>query len=297
MYIESTIKIIHEEFYLMEITTVNGIESIVVENSFSSAVISLLGGHITSFVPAGKSDLLWMSNKSEFAPGKAIRGGVPVCWPWFGDKAPGLPKHGFVRNEMWYLRSHADLADGSTVVTLEITDRDVKFFKPEFPFTLQMTFYIGKHLEITLTAINEGDVPVEAPVALHTYFSVGDIADVKISGLDKVQFSERVVGADPALQTQHGDIIIDREVDRLYVDTADTVVIRDAERKIIIEKSGSRTCVVWNPWIEKSSKLPDFADGGYRNMVCVEALAAFDDTRVLHPGVPVSITQKITLAE
>ena len=75
----------------MEITTVNGIESIVVENSFSSAVISLLGGHITSFVPAGKSDLLWMSNKSEFAPGKAIRGGVPVCWPWFGDKAPGLP--------------------------------------------------------------------------------------------------------------------------------------------------------------------------------------------------------------
>ena len=129
----------------MEIITVNGIETLVIKNDFAEATISMLGGHITSFIPNGKKDLLWMSEKSEFVPGSAIRGGVPVCWPWFGDKAEGLPKHGFVRNEMWYLRSHADLPDGRTVVTLEITDKDVKFAKPEFPFTLQITFYIGKH--------------------------------------------------------------------------------------------------------------------------------------------------------
>ena len=281
----------------MDIKVVNGIESGVVENEFASAVISLLGGHIISFVPKGKKDVLWMSSKSAFVPGTAIRGGVPVCWPWFGDKAPELPKHGFVRNEMWYLRSHSDLPDGSSVVTLEITDKDVKFATPEFPFTLQMTFYIGKHLEMTLTAINDGDVPVTAPAALHTYFAVSDISDVKVYGLENVRFSNRVAGADPALQSESAPLAVDREIDRLYVDTAGTVTVTDAERTIRIEKCGSNTSVVWNPWIDKSSKLPEFDADGYLHMICVEALAAFDDTRVLHPGVPVSITQKISVEE
>ena len=277
----------------MEITVINGIESIVVKNDHASAVISLLGGHITSFIPAGKSDLLWMSDKSAFEPGKAIRGGVPVCWPWFGDKAPGLPKHGYVRTEMWYLRSHAELADGSTTVTLEITDKDLKFVKADFPFTLQMTFYIGKHLEISLTAINEGDIPVEAPAALHSYFAVSDISNVKVCGLENVTFSDRVCGADPFPQSEKESLVIDREIDRLYIGTAGAVVIKDNDRLIRIEKSGSNSSVVWNPWIAKSSKMEDFAPEGYRTMLCVEALAAFEDTRVLHPGVAVTLTQKI----
>ena len=278
----------------MEITVINGIESIVVKNNFAEATISLLGGHITSFIPAGKEDILWMSSKSAFAPGQAIRGGVPVCWPWFGDKAAGLPKHGFVRNEMWYLRSHAELADGSSVVTLEITDRDIKFAKPEFPFTLQITFYIGKHLEISLTAVNEGDTPVEAPAALHTYFAVSDIENVKISGLENVTFSDRVCGADPAPQSEKDTLVINREVDRLYTGTSGAVTLNDAGKAVKIEKTGSNSTVVWNPWIDKSSKMDDFVPGGYRNMVCIEALAAFEDTRVLHPGVAVTLTQKIT---
>ena len=281
----------------MEITTVNGIETIIVKNNFATAAISMLGGHLTSFVPNGKKDILWMSDKNEFVPGTAIRGGVPVCWPWFGDKAQGLPKHGFVRNEIWYLRSHAELADGSTVVTLEITDKDVKFAKPEFPFTLQITFYIGKHLEITLSAVNEGDVPVTAPCALHTYFAITDVDDVKISGLENVKFSDRVVGADPALQSESSALAIDREIDRLYVDTASSVTVSDKERKILVEKTGSNSTVVWNPWIGKTLKMADFHPEGYRTMVCVEALAAFDDARVLHPGVAVTLTQKISLAE
>ena len=277
----------------MEIEVINGIESIVVKNDHASAVISLLGGHITSYVPNGGSDLLWMSGKSSFEPGKAIRGGVPVCWPWFGDKAPELPKHGYVRTEMWYLRSHAELTDGSTVVTLEITDRDLKFAKAEFPFTLQITFYIGKHLEIALTAVNEGDVPVEAPAALHSYFAVSDIENVKVCGLENVKFSDRVCGADPFPQSEKESLIIDREIDRLYIGTAGAVLLNDNGRTVRIEKSGSNSSVVWNPWINKSSKLDDFASEGYRTMICIEALAAFEDTRVLHPGVAVTLTQKI----
>jgi D-hexose-6-phosphate mutarotase len=281
----------------MENIIVNGVETLLVKNDFATATISLHGGHITSFVPNGKKDILWMSEKSDFAPGAAIRGGVPVCWPWFGDKGEGLPKHGFVRNEMWYLRSHAELADGRTVVTLEITDKDVKFAKPEFPFTLQITFYIGKHLEISLTAVNEGDVPVVAPCALHTYFAISDVDDVVVKGLEKVEFSDRVAGADPALQSECTDLRIDREIDRLYVNTASAVTVTDKERTIKVEKTGSNTTVVWNPWIEKSSKMADFAAEGYRSMLCVEALAAFDDARVLHPGVAVTMTQKISVAE
>ena len=281
----------------MENIIVNGVETLLVKNDFATATISLHGGHITSFVPNGKKDILWMSEKSDFAPGAAIRGGVPVCWPWFGDKGEGLPKHGFVRNEMWYLRSHAELADGRTVVTLEITDKDVKFAKPEFPFTLQITFYIGKHLEISLTAVNEGDVPVVAPCALHTYFAISDVDDVVVKGLEKVEFSDRVAGADPALQSECTALRIDREIDRLYVNTASAVTVTDKERTIKVEKTGSNTTVVWNPWIEKSSKMADFAAEGYRSMLCVEALAAFDDARVLHPGVAVTMTQKISVAE
>ena len=135
--------------------------------------------------------------------------------------------------------------------------------------------------------------------ALHTYFAVSDISNVKISGLENVRFSNRVVGADPAFVSESEPLTIGCEVDRLYVDTASAVTITDSGKKraIKIEKTGSNSSVVWNPWIAKSAKMADFAPEGYRSMVCVEALAAFDDARLLYPGVTLSITQKITVTE
>jgi D-hexose-6-phosphate mutarotase len=283
----------------MQTELYNGIEIVKISNVHAEAKIALAGAHIMSYIPAGGSDLLWMSSKSDFEYGKAIRGGVPVCWPWFGDKSGETNKHGFVRNEKWSVKAVAELKDGSTLLTLELTDKDLKFYQAAFPFTVQMTFYIGKHLEITLSACNLGVEPVEAASALHTYFAVSDISNVKISGLENVSFSNRVAGADPALTTESEALEIACEVDRLYVDTASAVTITDsAEKRVIkVEKCGSNSCVVWNPWIAKSSKMADFAPEGYRSMLCVEAVAAFDDARLLYPGAVVSITQKISVTE
>ena len=283
----------------MKTSIYNGIEIVEINNPLASAKIALAGGHIMSYIPAGGSELFWMSEKSDFEYGKAIRGGIPVCWPWFGDKTGEANKHGYVRNEKWSVKAAAELKDGSTLLTLELTDKDLKFSKAAFPFAVQMTFYIGKHLEVTLSACNLGDVPVETASALHTYFAVSDIANVKISGLENVMFSNRVAGADPAPVSESEALVIDREIDRLYIDTASAVTITDSGNgKIIrIEKCGSNSSVVWNPWIAKSSKMADFTAGGYRTMVCVEALAAFDDARILYPGVVCSITQKISVTE
>ena len=283
----------------MQTELYNGIEIVKISNIHAEAKIALAGAHIMSYIPAGGSDLLWMSSKSDFEYGKAIRGGIPVCWPWFGDKAGESNKHGFVRNEKWSVKAVADLKDGSTLLTLELTDKDLKFYQAAFPFAVQMTFYIGKHLEVTLSACNLGSEPVEVASALHTYFAVSDISNVKISGLENVRFSNRVVGADPAFVSESEPLTIGCEVDRLYVDTASAVTITDSGKKraIKIEKTGSNSSVVWNPWIAKSSKMADFAPEGYRSMVCVEALAAFDDARLLYPGVTLSITQKITVTE
>ncbi len=283
----------------MKTSIYNGIEIVEITNPLASAKIALAGGHIMSYIPAGGSELFWMSEKSDFEYGKAIRGGIPVCWPWFGDKPGEANKHGYVRNEKWSVKAVAELKDGSTLLTLELTDKDLKFSKAAFPFTVQMTFYIGKHLEVTLSACNQGTEPVETASALHTYFAVSDIANVKISGLENVSFSDRVVGADPSLVSESEALVIDREIDRLYVDTASAVTITDSGNgKVIkIEKCGSNSSVVWNPWIAKSSKMADFTADGYRTMVCVEALAAFDDARMLYPGVVSSITQKISVTE
>ena len=283
----------------MQTELYDGIEIVKISNPHAEAKISLAGGHIISYIPNGGSELFWMSSKSDWEYGKAIRGGIPVCWPWFGDVPGESNKHGFVRNEKWSVKAVAELKDGSTLLTLELTDRDLKFYKASFPFVVQMNYYIGKHLEVTLSACNMGDEPVTAATALHTYFAVSDIANVKISGLENVMFSDRVAGSDPTLQKESEPLVIDREVDRLYVDTASAVTICDcgSKKAIKIEKTGSNSSVVWNPWIAKSSKMADFAPEGYRSMVCVEALAAFDDARVLYPGVMVSITQKITVTE
>lgn len=283
----------------MKTSIYNGIEIIEISNSFASAKIALAGAHIISYTPAGGSELFWMSEKSDFEYGKAIRGGIPVCWPWFGDKPGEANKHGYVRNEKWSVKAVADLKDGSTLVTLELSDKDLKFSKAAFPFNVQMTFYIGKHIEVTLTACNLGDEPVETASALHTYFAVSDISNVKISGLENAEFSNRVVGADPAPVSESEAVVIDCEVDRLYINTSSAVTITDSGNgKVIkIEKCGSNSTVVWNPWIAKSSKMADFAADGYRTMVCVEAVAAFDDARILYPGVVSSITQKITVTE
>ncbi|MDD3885782.1 MAG: D-hexose-6-phosphate mutarotase [Victivallaceae bacterium] len=274
----------------------NGIAVIEINNPLASARISTLGAHIMSWTPSGGRDVIWMSRRSLFAAGKAIRGGSPLCWPWFGSNGD-KPKHGFARTSIWSLDKIKQQESGETIVSLSLSDKEV-FDRQlvDFEFRLAVDFVIGSELEIELTATNLSTAPHSISSAIHTYFSVGDVEKIALSGLDGAKYLDCVVGADPGPFRQQGDITVSAEVDRIY-DASGKTVITDPllKRRIVIEKSGSGTTVVWNPWINKSIAMPDFGDDEYHTMICVECANARHDARTLAPGETHSMTQKISL--
>lgn len=277
----------------------SGLEIISITNKFGSAKITTNGAHVLEYAPAGEKNLLWVSKKAYLTPGKPVRGGVPVCWPWFGS-APheGWPGHGFVRKEEWEVVEAAQLPSGATKLVLKL-DSDMKEFEmAEFPFTVHMLFTVGKELEMTLLMVNKGDKPVEIGCALHTYFAVSDINNIVVTGLDKCHYFDYRVGA-PKFEGnyQSGDVKVNAEIDYVYFPASGTTEIVDPGwgRIITIEKSGSDSIVVWNPWIEKAKTMADYAPEEYTGMICVECANTKCDPRVLLPGVPHQITQKIGL--
>ena len=277
---------------MFEKKTVNGIDVITLSNAFGKAEISLLGAHVTSWIPAGEASVLWMSKKSLFQIGKAIRGGIPVCWPWFGGAKK--PSHGFARIEMWQFAGVYELPCGATQLILTL-DRAAL---ADFPFHAQYSVTMGKSLEVALTVENRGSSPVTTSGALHTYFAASDIANVRISGLDGASFEDRRVSAEKVTgHVQDGEIAVDAEVDRLYTGTTADVIYSDlgTGRSILVEKLGSYATVVWNPWIAKAAAMPDFGDEEYHEMICIEAANAGSDVRELVPGVSHTLAQKITV--
>ncbi len=271
-----------------------------ITNAKAKAKICTYGAHIMEFTPCKQRPLLWMSGNSWYELGKPIRGGVPICWPWFGAGASEmLPAHGFARISQWHVIDIKSLEYGATQVELALCREDVS--NPAltgFPFELRMEFIIGSELQMRLSMKNLGDQPQTISAALHTYFSVSAVEQVLIRGLDQVGFEDRVVGASkPYGNTQVGDIKIDREVDRLYLDTRSAVEIIDPgfDRLIRIEKEGSASTVIWNPWIRKSQAMPDFGDEEYHGMLCVEAVNAGSDTRIIAPGIEHALVQRISI--
>lgn len=272
--------------------------TVIIDNGAAEAEICLHGAHLMKFVPAGAVPVLWMSKSSWFEPDRPIRGGVPICWPYFGAAAdPALPAHGFARLSEWNLAEIDSSEKGMTRVALTLSPADVTAVPVPFPFELRMEFVIGKVLQMTLTMKNCSDSEQIITDALHTYFNVKSAGAITISGLDGVSYEDRVVGAKVFGGVQDGDIRIDREVDRVYLDTADAVEIHDPgyDRTILVEKFGSESTVVWNPWIRKSQAMPDFGDDEYHTMVCIEAVNAAKDRRILAPGATHVISQRITL--
>ena len=277
----------------------SGLEIVSVTNKYASAKITTNGAHILEFTPAGERNLLWVSKKAFLAPGQPIRGGVPVCWPWFGASTKeGWPGHGFVRKEEWEIADICELPSGATRLVFKL-DSDMKQFEmSEFPFTVNMIFTVGKELEMTLIMINKGTEPVKIGCALHTYFAISDINKVVVSGLDKCHYFDHKVGA-PKFEGnyQEGDVKITSEIDNVYFPASGTTEIVDPGwgRIITIEKSGSNATVVWNPWSDKATTMADYSPEEYTEMLCVECANAKCDLRILQPGVPHQITQKIGL--
>ena len=268
-----------------------------IRNDLGSAEIYLHGAHVTAFQPNGQEPVLWMSGIADFEPPKPIRGGIPICWPWFGPHPLEVakPAHGFVRNREWKVESTTENPDGTSTIVLSTTDDESSHKLWDFPFALELTLTVGTELKLALNCRNSGARPIVVATALHTYFAIKSIDDISISGLNGRQYHDQLESM--ATKVQVGDISIREEVDRIYIDTEDTCVIDDPGmgRKIRVAKEGSNSTVVWNPWIAKAGRMADYPNEGYKTMVCIETTNAAKDARRIDPGDVHTISQTVSV--
>ncbi len=258
---------------------------VVLEHPASRCRVALHGGQVLSWVPAGGEEVLFLSQTSHLDGVRSIRGGVPICWPWFGNRpdAPDSPQHGFARTSSFRVGEAFENAAG-VGIELEFDGANPTREDWPHPFSLRVRVSVGAELEIALETRNTGDRPFTIGAALHTYFRVGDAERLALRGLAGGEYLDKV--RDFARDTQHEEPVIRGEVDRVYLDTEASCQLEDAVlgRRIDIAKAGSRTTVLWNPGPEQAAAMADFDDEGYREMVCVEAVNAFDDQRIVAPG-------------
>lgn len=277
---------------LIEFTDdVHGALATLVDTPQGSMAIARQGAQLLYWTPRGQEPVVWLSPQAIFKPGKSLRGGAPVCWPWFGahPEDASLPGHGFARNLEWRMLETTRLRDAVRVrMIFEPGVEQLNIWPHQADLVLSIT--MGDTLEMELTTRNLGSSPFTLTQALHTYFHVGDIDKVHVRGLDGKHYIDKV-GATTRRQ-QDGAVRIDREVDRVYLDCPeDTIIVDESlKRRIVVAKEGSNSTVVWNPWSEKGAAFGDLGDEGYRHMLCVETCNAADDTITVEPG------QRYTLA-
>ena len=260
-----------------------GLPVAAIENEHATASVCLLGGHVLSCQPRGGEPVVWLSKQSRFEAGSPIRGGIPVCWPWFAAHPEDATKpfHGFARLSLWSVLDAEGVEEGATCVRLRMGDNaETRALWPH-AFSLEIAVTVGRELHVELTTRNLDPESVTCAAALHTYFHVGDIAQIAVHGLDGCRYREEAGGSG----VQCGPVTFSGEVDRLYQNTEATCTIEDPAlgRRIRIAKEGSRSTVVWNPWAEKARRMPDFGDDEYPGMVCVETANARNDAITIAP--------------
>lgn len=261
----------------------NEMSMLEVTTPWSTAEIYLHGAHVTQFKKKEEPPLLFVSQCSRFEAERPIRGGVPVIFPWFGPRE-GLPQHGFARLKEWELREVVSAPDGSVSVRFHLPDCPEASAFPAFSVEYLVTVNQSLNLALTVTNQSQAD-EFSFEDCLHTYFEVGDATAISITGLKGVTYREQIAGFVEKAEPNEA-IRIASEVDRMYLNTPDTVQVLDPRlgRKIIIEKHGSNSTVVWNPWIAKAHQMPDFGNDEYERMVCVESGNVGPNRRTLAPG-------------
>lgn len=260
---------------------------------WSSAEVYLQGAHVTNFRKHDQPPVTFMSQCSRFTEGQPIRGGVPVVFPWFGMRE-GLGNHGFARVKTWELKEFAPAPDGSVSVRFRLPDCPEASSFP--PFTADYVVTVSDALTLQLIVTNEAaEDSLTFENAFHTYFTVGDVTAVSIAGLKGVSYLDKAANFAHGVETR--DLVrIASEVDRIYLDTAGPVEIQDPRlgRKIRIEKQGSNSTIVWNPWVAKSQQMPDFGNDEYQRMLCIEVGNVAENQVTLPPGRSSTLTARIT---
>lgn len=258
-----------------------------VTNKKGSAVISLQGAHLLSWNPVNQQEVIWLSDDARFEQGKSVRGGIPICWPWFGahENEASFPAHGFARTVLWQVNDVTELSAKETRITFCLeTESLTDVIKMMWPIATRVEYHVtvSDYLKLELVTHNVGDEAIILSQALHTYFSVNDISKTTLHGLEGKTYLDKTDGFNA--KNQQGEIVITGEVDRIYLDTTDDVIIDNQERKISISKQGSHSTVVWNPWQHVAEKMGDMGKIGYQEMLCVESANAATDVVCIQPG-------------
>jgi glucose-6-phosphate 1-epimerase len=251
----------------------------------AKATVYLQGAHLAHWQPAGQKPVLFLSRKSDFAPGKPIRGGVPLAFPWFAARHDGKtgPSHGFARIQNWILSFAAVAGDDLHLTfTLGPTEMSRSLGYDHFHLAFQLT--IGRTLTMQLTVANNAEAPLVFEEAMHTYYSVVDIHEISVDGLDGIHYLDKVDNFQE--KVQHGPVKITATTDRVYLNTAGTCVIHDdaGKRRITVAKTNSNTTVVWNPWEDGVLKIADLDPSEWHEYIAVETVNAAADTVTLAPG-------------
>ncbi|MHB1491458.1 MAG: D-hexose-6-phosphate mutarotase [Cellulomonas sp.] len=264
-----------------------GLPMLRVDGSAGWAEIYLHGAHVTAWAPRGQESVLWLSGLSRFDESTAIRGGIPVCFPWFGPLAgrPDAPRHGFARTAGWTFDGADD--DGQDVtVRLTLSDSDATRGSAwPHPFSAVCTVVVGARLTVALEVTSTGDTPVTYEEALHTYLAVADVTAAEVTGLEGIAYLDKTAGG-ARVAGEDGPLRVTGEVDRIYVGAPPTVTLRDraGARAVHVAASGSGSTVVWNPGREGARATSDLDDDGWSTMLCVEASNVGPAAVHLEPG-------------
>ena len=265
----------------------NGLLRAAVTTPLASATVYLYGAHVTHYQAAKQKPLLYLSPRSVFERGKAIRGGVPVCFPWFGPRSGDAtsPMHGFARTAVWTVEAIKENADGGVTLTFVLEPNDVMLKTWPFKFALRHRVTVGESLEMLLEVQNQSPQPFRFEDAQHTYLAVSDVRNVTVSGLGGNIYVDKADGMKHKQQGTEG-IRFGGETDRVYTNVSKGCTVEDprGERRIVVEKSGSETTVLWNPWEEKAGTLADLGAEEWPKFLCVETANASHNAVLLRPN-------------
>lgn len=256
----------------------NGFTYIEVSNSAASAKIALQGAHIFEYAHKGDENLLWLSRESRFEEGVAIRGGIPLCWPRFGSLDESMMQHGFARTSFFSFVSAKDLGSAATELHLRLTDSKESRAHWNHGFILDVKIIVGQTLSISLETKNTDVHSFMITQALHSYFKISHIENILIKGLEECYYF------DTLLDEKYKDkesLRITKEVDRVYMDTPEKLLLKDGKRELKLQTEGSASTIVWNPWSEKCAKMSYMHKDAYKEFVCIESANAFDDFVVI----------------
>ncbi|MEL6494530.1 MAG: D-hexose-6-phosphate mutarotase [Cyanobacteria bacterium J06623_7] len=276
-----------------------GLPLIEVSNELAAAKISLYGGQILSFRPRELAeDVMFLSSQAYFQEGKAIKGGSPICWPWFGPDPEnrGRASHGLARNRMWQMREVISTQSGATQVTMGLVDTDETRTIWDYSFDFAIAITVGRELTLDLITKNTGAESFEITQALHTYFRIGDINQVSVLGLADRSYLDKV--DEGQQKTQSGDVVFTGECDRIYLDVPSQLTITDRaeNRRIKITATNSKTAIVWNPGAEIAANMADLGADDYLNFVCVETANAANEVIKVAAGQQYQLSANYAIA-